>query len=142
MITTDPAPLADHLRLSVGRLARRLRQQSLGGLTPSQRSVLSTLSRHGPVPMSRLAELESISRPAATRITDRLEEKRLVERRPHPDDRRSAMVEITQGGVSLLEEGRRERTAFLARRLAGLPVEERRKLAEAIEVLDALVEGK
>jgi DNA-binding MarR family transcriptional regulator len=92
--------------------------------------------------MSRLAELESISRPAATRITDRLEEKRLVERRPHPDDRRSAMVEITQGGVSLLEEGRRERTAFLARRLAGLPVEERRKLAEAIEVLDALVEGE
>lgn len=92
--------------------------------------------------MSRLAELESISRPAATRITDRLEEKRLVERRPHPDDRRSAIVAITAGGVSLLEEGRRERTAFLARRLAGLSVEERRKLAEAIEVLDALVEGE
>jgi DNA-binding MarR family transcriptional regulator len=142
MITTDPARLADRLRLSVGRLARRLRQQSLGGLTPSQRSVLSTLSRHGPVPMSRLAELESISRPAATRITDRLEEKGLVERRPHPDDRRSAMAEMTPQGVALLEDGRRERTAFLARRLAELSVEERRKLAEAIEVLDALVEGE
>jgi DNA-binding MarR family transcriptional regulator len=142
MITTDPARLADRLRLSVGRLARRLRQQSLGGLTPSQRSVLSTLSRHGPVPMSRLAELESISRPAATRITDRLEEKGLVERRPHPDDRRSAMAEMTPQGVARLEDGRRERTAFLARRLAELSVEERRKLAEAIEVLDALVEGE
>lgn len=142
MITTDPARLADRLRLSVGRLARRLRQQSLGGLTPSQRSVLSTLSRHGPVPMSRLAQLESISRPAATRITDRLEEKGLVERRPHPDDRRSAVAEITPEGLSLLEEGRRERTAFLSRRLAKLSREDRRRLAEAIEVLDSLVEGE
>lgn len=142
MITTDPARLADRLRLSVGRLARRLRQQSLGGLTPSQRSVLSTLSRHGPVPMSRLAELESISRPAATRITDRLEEKSLVVRRRHPDDRRSAVAEITPEGLSLLEKGRRERTAFLARRLAKLSREDRRKLAEAIEVLDSLVEGE
>lgn len=142
MITTDPARLADRLRLSVGRLARRLRQQSLGGLTPSQRSVLSTLSRNGPVPMSRLAELESISRPAATRITDRLEEKGLVVRRPHPEDRRSAVAGITPQGVALLEEGRRERTAFLARRLARMSVEDRRRLAEAIEVLDSLVEGE
>ncbi|HSJ34330.1 MAG TPA: MarR family transcriptional regulator [Acidimicrobiia bacterium] len=142
MITTDPAGLADRLRLSVGRLARRLRQHSLGGLTPSQRSVLSTLSRHGPVPMSRLADLELISRPAATRITDRLEEKGLVRRTPHPEDRRSAVAEITAAGSALLEEGRQERTAFLARRLARLSREDRRKLAGAIEVLDALVEGE
>lgn len=92
--------------------------------------------------MSRLADLELISRPAATRITDRLEEKGLVRRTPHPEDRRSAVAEITAAGSALLEEGRQERTAFLARRLARLSREDRRKLAGAIEVLDALVEGE
>lgn len=132
--------LADRLRLAVGRLARRLRQQSLGGLTPSQRSVLATLDRCGPVTMSRLAELEAVSRPAATGIASRLEEKGLVERRPNPTDRRSALVALTGPGRTVLEEGRRERTALLAVRMERLGSEERRLLAEAIEVLDLLVD--
>lgn len=138
MISIDPASLADGLRLSVGRLARRLRQQSLGGLTPSQRSVLATLSRHGPLTMGRLAEVEAISRPAVTGITSRLADKGMVERRVHPEDRRSAVVAITERGANLLETGRRERTAFLATRLAGLSPEERQRLADAVDLLDRL----
>lgn len=142
LTTSETGLLADRLRLSVGRLARRLRQQSLGGLTPSQRSVLATLDRHGPLSMSRLAELEAVSRPAATGITSRLAQKGLVERTAHPDDGRSAMVAITSRGVEVLEQGRRERTALLAQHLTGLSPEERRVLAEAAEILDRMVEGE
>jgi DNA-binding MarR family transcriptional regulator len=139
LTTSDTLALADRLRLAVGRLARRLRQQSLGGLTPSQRSVLATLDRCGPVTMSRLAEIEGVSRPAATGIASRLVQRGLVERRAHPDDRRSAMVVLTEEGRAVLEEGRRERTAVLAVQVDRLSDVERRQLAEAIDVLDRLV---
>ncbi len=132
--------LADHLRLVVGRLARRLRQQSRGGLTPSQRSILATLDRLGSTTLGNLADSESISPPSVTGIVGRLTERRLVERRPHPDDGRCALVELTPEGKALLESGRRERTAFLAQRLAGLTNDERRVLAEAVEILDRVVD--
>ncbi|HEX2153027.1 MAG TPA: MarR family transcriptional regulator [Acidimicrobiia bacterium] len=141
MVTTSgPLVLADRLRLAVGRLARRLRQQSLGGLTPSQRSVLATLDRHGATTMSQLAELEAISRPSATGITQRLLDQGLVERNPHPDDGRSAVILISAAGRRMLERGRRERTAVLAKGIEALSHDERRTLEEALEVLDRLLE--
>lgn len=140
LTSSDTLVLADRLRLAVGRLARRLRQQSLGGLTPSQRSVLVTLDRGAAVTMSRLAEIEGISRPAASGIASRLEERGLIERRANPGDRRSALVALTEEGRDLLEQGRRERTAILAVRLERLGEEDRGRLAEAIQVLDDLME--
>lgn len=132
--------LADQLRLSVGRLARRLRQQSRGGLTPSQRSILATLDRRGPMTMGGLADSERISPPSATGIVGRLEESGLVERRPHPDDRRCAVVDLTTEGKELLEGGRRERTAYLAQRLEHLTADEREVLSQVTAILDRLAE--
>lgn len=137
--TSESLALADRLRLAVGRLARKLRQQSLGGLTPSQRSVLASLDRCGPITLSRLAEVEAVSRPAVSGIASRLEEKGLIERRPNPADRRSTLVALSAEGRTVLQEGRRERTAVLAMGMERLSDEERRLLAEAIEVLDRLV---
>lgn len=141
MLTNSPTvALADQLRLTVGRLARRLRQQSQGGLTPSQRSILATLDRRGPMTMGGLADGERISPPSATGIVGRLQEAGLVERRPHPDDRRCAVVDLTTEGKELLESGRRERTAYLAQRLHRLTAEERRVLRQATHILDRLAE--
>lgn len=134
------ATLADRLRLTVGRLARQLRQQSRGGLTPSQRSILATLDRHGPMTMGALAESEKISPPSVTGIVGRLAERGLVRRRPHPDDRRCAVVELTAGGGELLETGRREGTAYLTQRLEGLSEDDVTILHEAVGILDRLAE--
>lgn len=139
MLTT--ASTADRLRVAVGRLARKLRQQSLGGLTPSQASVLSTLDRHGSMSMSQLADYESISKPSATGIVGRLVEKGLVARSPDTVDRRSSVVEITPLGHELIDERRRERTAYLARRIDDLGDEDRQVLERAIELLENMVQG-
>jgi DNA-binding MarR family transcriptional regulator len=138
MLTT--ATVAERLRVSVGRLARRLRQQSLGGLTPSQTSVLSTLDRHGEMSMSRLADHESISKPSATGIVARLVDKGLVERRKDPTDRRSAIVAITSSGRRSLQERRRERTAYLARRIDALDDADREILDKAVTLLEKMIE--
>lgn len=140
LTSSDTLLLADRLRLAVGRLARRLRQQSLGGLTPSQRSILATLDRSGPITLSRVAEIEAVSRPAASGIVSRLEERGLIERRANPADRRSTLLALSEKGETVLEEGRRERTAVLAVRVQRLSEQDRRTLANAIEVLDRLVD--
>ena len=138
MLTT--ASTADRLRVCVGRLARKLRQQSLGGLTPSQASVLSTLDRHGTMPMSHLARHEGISKPSATGIVGRLVEKGYVSRRSDRDDKRSFMVEITADGRELIEQRRRERTAFIARHIDHLDEADRQLLEQAIVLLENMVD--
>lgn len=138
MLTT--ASIADRLRVAVGRLARKLRQQSLGGLTPSQASVLSTLDRHGPMAMSQVADHESISKPSATGIVGRLVEKGLVSRKPDVGDKRSFIVEISPAGHELIDQRRRERTAYLARRIDSLSEEDHRALERAIELFENMIE--
>lgn len=131
--------LADRLRLAVGRLARRLRQESLGEITPSQLSVLATLDRHGEMTMGQLASIERVSRPSATGITTRLVDRGLVSQRPDSDDGRCSVVSLTTEGVALLEKGREERTAFLTERLEGLSDEGVDILTRAVAILDGMV---
>ncbi|HEX6302407.1 MAG TPA: MarR family transcriptional regulator [Acidimicrobiia bacterium] len=140
MLTT--ASTADRLRVAVGRLARKLRQQSLGGLTPSQASVLSTLDRHGPMAMSQVAGHERISKPSATGIVGRLVDKGFVARSPDADDRRSFIVEISPAGRELIDRRRRERTAYLARRIDSLSEEDHQALERAIELFENMIEEK
>lgn len=133
---------ADRLRVAVGRLARKLRQQSLGGLTPSQGSVLSTLDLHGAMTMSQVAEHEGISRPSATGIVGRLLDKGLVDRHVDVTDARSAIVSINPAGHELLERRRRERTAYLAKRIDGLDAEDRAVLERAVVLLEEMIEDR
>lgn len=140
MLTT--ASTADRLRVAVGRLARKLRQQSLGGLTPSQASVLSTLDRHGPMTMSHVAAHESISKPSATGIVGRLVDKGLVSRTPDSGDKRLLIVGITSEGRELIERRRRERTAYLARRVESLDDQDHEVLARAIQLLEGMIEER
>jgi DNA-binding MarR family transcriptional regulator len=141
MLTTPS--LADRLRVSVGRLARRLRQQSAeDDLTLSQASVLATLERHGPLAMSEVAAHERISKPSATGIVGRLVDKGLVERAPDPDDARSSIVTITPEGLRLLNRRRRQRTEYLARRIEALDAGDRAVLERAVALLEKIVEDR
>lgn len=136
----ESVDLAHSLRLVVGRLARRLRQRTLGGLTPSQLSVLASLSRQGPFTLGDLAETEGVAPASISGIVGRLVDKGLVDRVPNPVDRRSTLVEMTEEGRKVLEKGRSERTAFLASRLERLGREEREILAQAVAILGRMGE--
>src|SRR5690606_1403261 len=61
------------LRLAVLRLARRLRQEHAGDLTPSQLSALSCVEREGPLSLRDLAEMERVQPPSISRIVGSLE---------------------------------------------------------------------
>ena len=54
--------------------------------------------RQGPLTLRQLAESNGVDAPYATLIVDKLEAHGLVERRPHPDDRRRKLVTLTAAG--------------------------------------------
>jgi DNA-binding MarR family transcriptional regulator len=136
--SAEPTALAAQLRLSATRLARRLRQQSDSGLTPSQLSALATVECHGTVTLGFLAERERVAPPTITRIVTKLEADGLLERRIDGHDRRVARVTTTAAGDALLAESRRRKDAWLASRIRGLDDDERARLAAALDVLDVL----
>jgi DNA-binding MarR family transcriptional regulator len=54
--------------------------------------------REGPVTLSQLADANGVDAPYATLIVDKLEAHGLVERRPHPEDKRRKLVTLTAAG--------------------------------------------
>ena len=129
---------AGRLRLSVTRLARRLRQEAGAGLTPSQLSALAVIASHGPLSLGALAEHERVAPPSITRLVKKLAEAGLVVRTADPEDRRIATVMTSERGEALLAESRRRKTAWLATRIEALDDGDRRRLADALDVLDGL----
>jgi DNA-binding MarR family transcriptional regulator len=140
MRTTLSAPeIAAQLRLSATRLARRLRQESSAGLSPSQTSALAVIANHGPLTLGALAEHERVAPPSITKVVSKLECDGLVTRTPDPGDRRVCRVAISPAGDALLEETRRRKTAWLTARISELDAEDQRRLADALDVLDELI---
>jgi DNA-binding MarR family transcriptional regulator len=139
-LAPSDADLASRLRLGIMRLSRRLRQQSLGGITPSQLSALATIVVEGRVTLSRLAEAEQVQPPSITRVVDVLVSRGYATRTQCEEDRRVAWVEATEAGRDLVDAVRRERDAYLARRLRTLSADERTVLARAAVLLERLRE--
>ncbi len=54
--------------------------------------------RHGPLTLTQLAEANGFDAPYATLVVDKLEAHGLVERQPHPDDRRRKLIVLTTAG--------------------------------------------
>ena len=140
MRTSLSAPeIASRLRLSATRLARRLRQESNAGLSPSQQSALAVIANHGPLTLGALADHERVAPPTITKVVSKLECDGLVTRTPDPGDRRVCRVAVSPAGDALLEESRRRKTAWLTARISQLDPDRQRRLADALDVLDELI---
>jgi DNA-binding MarR family transcriptional regulator len=137
----DDAELAARLRLSVTRLARRLRQQSDVEATASQISALATIERLGPLTIGELSAAERVQPPSMTRIVAGLEELDLIQRETDEHDRRVARVRVTPLGQRLLERSRSKKNAYLAARLRAMGRDERATLAHAADILERMLES-
>lgn len=133
------AGLASSLRLSVMRLARRLRhERGSADLSLNQLAVLGTLSRVGSMSVGELAMSERVKPPSMTRTVGCLEGAGLVERRPHDTDGRQIVVHLTPAAEQVLVDDRRRRDAWLAVRLAKLEPAQRDALRKAAPLLEEL----
>ncbi len=132
--------LAARLRLAVARLARRLRREAGGDISPSQLSALASVAHQGPLTLSELSAIEQVQPPTMTRVVAHLEEQGLLTRTVDPEDRRVARVTATSLGEQFLDEARRRKNTYLAARLASMTAGDREALAQALEVLEHLAE--
>jgi DNA-binding MarR family transcriptional regulator len=131
--------LASIIRLSVLRTARRLRSQRVNtAVTLSQLSALVTVKKCGPLSAGEVAAIERVQPPSMTKILASLEAAELIERTAHAEDRRQAIISVTDAGRRLIDDETRARDEWLAERLAGLSAQDRETLVRAAEVLDRL----
>jgi DNA-binding MarR family transcriptional regulator len=142
--TRSDAGLATALRISISRLARRLRVERLGlggaetVLSDIQLAALAALERHQTMTPGELAEYEKVQPPSMTRVIAVLEERNLVRREPHPSDRRQVILTVTAEGRALVNRVRRRREAWLTQRLQELSPEERTILRAAAPILEKI----
>jgi MarR family transcriptional regulator for hemolysin len=107
----DPDMETNHRTLGflvhdVARLLRkRFEQNARGsGLTRSQWQVLAYLERNEGIQQGGLAELLEIEAITLGRIVDKLQAQGLVERLPHPSDRRIWLLRLTEAAKPKLAE--------------------------------------
>ena len=109
--------------------------QATIGMTGPQRLVLRILGRTPRVMPSELAELLHLDRGTVSGVLDRLADQQLIIRRPHPEDGRSVLLELSARGKLLDRETAGTVEACVRRALASLPGS---KVNAAIQVLEAL----
>jgi DNA-binding MarR family transcriptional regulator len=134
--------IAAALRVSVGVLIRRLRQQVEGELTLPETSALARLDRGGPTTAAELAKLEQISPQSMGATVSALESRGLVARRPDPGDGRRALISVTKAGLQILRDRRNQRTQLLAQALSkGFTRAELKQLGTAAPLIERLAQS-
>ena len=114
------------------------------GINRGEGDVLFTLRRAGPpyrLSPSQLADSLLVASGTMTNRLDRLEERELIRRIPHPDDRRSLEVELTPGGRRLVDEAVTAHVANEQQMLEPLSEREREQLGRITRKLLAHLEA-
>ncbi|NYH79610.1 DNA-binding MarR family transcriptional regulator [Actinopolyspora biskrensis] len=93
--------------------------------------VLLTFSRQGSLPMRVMGDRLQLHPTSVTNIVDRLEADELVRRIPHPTDRRTTLVEVTDSGRELTDEATESVTA-VDFGLSGITERQTRQLTELL----------
>jgi len=127
----------------VGRLRRRLTSlPGDGGLTPTQASVLTRLSKVESATVGELAGAEQVTHQATVKTVAVLEQAGLVRRDPDPTDGRRQLISLTEVGRTRAQGERHARQEWLARALTehGTP-EEIRAVLTAAELLGKVADS-
>jgi DNA-binding MarR family transcriptional regulator len=136
--------LAGDLRVVIGQLRRRLREQSsFGDLTWSQTSVLSRLDREGSATVTSLARAEGMRPQSMGATVSALAAAGLVNGSPDPDDGRQTILSLSPACREWIKAGRAAKEDWLFRAIQSkLSPEEQGELAKGVELLKRLAEGE
>jgi DNA-binding MarR family transcriptional regulator len=104
------------------------------GITPLQYRALSLIKDKNPT-MGDLCNLLYLSSSSVTDLVDRIESNRLARRIRSSEDRRVITLEITEEGISLLEEIREKESEVLSKSLNLLDEETKIRIKYALEEL-------
>lgn len=135
----DHSPTLGFLLHDVARLLkRRFDHNARGtGLTRSQWQVLAHLAQNEGIHQGKLAELLDVEAITLGRIVDKLEILGLIERRPHPSDRRIWLLHLTDAARPKLTQLRKLGDITRREALAGMEEADRQCLLKTLRILKA-----
>ncbi|WP_199754060.1 MarR family winged helix-turn-helix transcriptional regulator [Dyella dinghuensis] len=142
-VATSPlSATAAELRVLLGQLRRRLREQaSQGDLTASQISVLGRIERDGPTTVTALAQIEGVRPQSMGATVATLQAAGFIAGTPHPTDGRQTLLSLTPACHAWIKKHRAQREDWLVHTMqAKLSLAEQKKVADAIGLLKRLVE--
>ena len=140
MARTRDLDVSDLAR-TLGRLVRHMRAAAAQHeLSLTESAVLARLGRDGPATTSDLARAEGMRPQSMSAAVATLEERGLVERKPHPSDGRQLNIALTDKGAEVRSSTKDLKRAWLAQATAGLEDEERRILLRAGAILKRLLD--
>lgn len=122
-------------KLTLMKVDESLEQTGISGVKVWALSLL--LNQADTLGIGQLAEAMQCGKSNATQIVDRMEAESLVKRLPHPDDRRSILVEVTAEGEARYIAGLETRRAAVKDILTAFSAEEQ---AQFVALLQKLVE--
>ncbi len=108
------------------------------GLHPREFGVLNVLARNPGITQQGVGHEAGVDPSTMVATLDRLEERGLAERRPHPDDRRKRSIYLTPAGEETLREGRKVATVVGREAFARLSADERKQLHALLRKLSGL----
>lgn len=134
--------MAGELRVVLGKLRRRLREQAAKGeLSLSQLAALGTLDREGPATVTTLARAEGVRPQSMGATVDALEQAGLVSGLPDPHDGRQVLLSLTDQARDYLAVSRAAREDWLSQSIRDhLNAREQQELETAVGLLRRIVD--
>ena len=110
------------------------------GLSMPQFSVLMQLHHKGACGMSEISERFEITPAAASQLVDKLVQGGFILREEDPDDRRAKLLNLTEKGQELIQQGHVERYRWVDELGRKLTAEERAQVSEALDIMTRAAE--
>ena len=134
--------LATDLRVIVGKLIRRLREEvRVGDLSWSQMTLLARLERNGPSTLTTLAKAEGVRSQSMGETVAALRAQGLIDGTPDPDDGRQTLLSVTETCRDLIRANRAAREDWLFQGLQShFTATEQDQLAAAVTLLKRLTD--
>ena len=134
-----PSSDAERLALVLGRFNRRL-QAATGGLSHGLLSTMAVIAKRGPLRLTDLAQLESVSAPSMTRTVAELEARGYVVRSPDPVDGRAVLIAAADAGTAAVLDARTSRAQLASELLATLDETDAAAIVAALPALERLTD--
>lgn len=109
-------------------------------LTVEQFHLLKNTSRVSGLSQNELCQSVDKKPANITRILDRLEKKKWVERRMHPNDRRATLVFLTREGELMVKKVSNTFESYSSRFIAGVEDDEERIFRQVIEKINGNID--
>ncbi len=111
-------------------------------MSPARFQLLQSLSQGGALSMIDLADRLSVTKRNVTTLVDGLEKDGLATRRPHPHDRRSTLVAITEAGETAFSKAAEVQRRHLQGLLAHLDAKQQEQMTAALSHLTNALTAK